>query len=102
VKEYELYLPVTYNDGSPVEEKLIDKVGELLLDEFDGVTFFPQKNEGSWRMGHAVFRDRIVIFRVLAEDTRKARRFFKRLKVKLKVDLDQEEILIVEKQANSL
>jgi len=53
-------------------------------------------------MGHVTFRDEIVIFRVLSADLRGARRFFRKLKSELKQDLEQEEILIVEKDADVL
>jgi len=45
VKEFDVFVPVTYNDGSPVGNRLIESVGERLLERFDGMTFFPQENE---------------------------------------------------------
>ena len=84
MKEYDLYVPLTYNDGTPVEAKTIERIGQRLLEQFGGVTFFPQPNEGFWRMGPVTFHDQIVIFRVLFGNARRARRFFKALKEKLK------------------
>jgi hypothetical protein len=75
VKEYEIYVPLRYNDGSPIEARKIANVGERLLGYFHGVTFFPQPNLG---------------------------RLLKRLKEELKKELKQEEILIVEKDAEIL
>jgi hypothetical protein len=80
VKEYDLYVPLTYNDGRPVAAKTIQRIGQRPLEHFGGVTFFPQPNEGYWRMGSVTFRDQIVIFRVLAGKVRSARRFFRALK----------------------
>jgi hypothetical protein len=51
VKEYEIYIPLFYNDGTPVEDKKIERIGERLLEKFEGVTFFPQHNQGMWKMG---------------------------------------------------
>ena len=102
MKEYELYIPLTYNDGSPVEPRKIERIGELLLKRFDGVTFFPQSNEGRWKMGSVVYHDQIVIFRVITGKVNSTRRFFKRLKEELKLDLNQQDILIVEKDAKVL
>ena len=102
MKEYELYVPATYNDGSLVADEDLDEIAEALLEEFGGYTFFPQWNEGRWRMGDAVFHDKIVIYRVLAKDAKQARRFFRKLKERPKVSLEQEEILIVEKNADAL
>ncbi len=102
MKEYDLYVPLTYNDGTPVEAKTIERIGQRLLERFGGVTFFPQPNEGLWRMGPVTFRDQIVIFRVLSPNVRDARRFFKSLKLELKSELEQEEILVVEKDVETL
>ena len=66
MKEYDLYVPLTYNDGTPIEAKTIERIGQRMLERFGGVTFFPQPNEGLWRMGEVTFRDQIVIFRVLS------------------------------------
>jgi hypothetical protein len=102
VKEYDLYLPLTYNDGTPITEKTIEHIGRRLLEQFGGVTFFPQPNEGLWRMAPVTFRDQIVIFRVLSANVRDARRFFRTLKQDLKTELEQEEILVVEKDVETL
>ena len=102
MKEYELYVPLTYNDGSPIEPEKIEGIGEQMLKQFGGVTFFPQPNEGLWRVGPVTFRDQVVIFRVLTENVREARGFFRALKENLKKELRQEEILIVEKDAETL
>jgi hypothetical protein len=53
-------------------------------------------------MGPATFHDKIAIFRVLSHRTSAARRFLRKLKEQLKRDFQQEEILIVEKDANVL
>jgi hypothetical protein len=74
----------------------------MLLHEFGGLTFFPQPNEGLWQTAGLTYRDEIVIFRVLTTEVRAARRFFQALKRQLKKDLQQEEILIVEKEAKVL
>ncbi|MFL5243998.1 MAG: hypothetical protein ACJ8FY_17995 [Gemmataceae bacterium] len=102
MKEYEIYVPVSYNDGSPVEDAKIDRIGERLLDQFGGVTFFPQPNRGTWKMGHVTFQDQIVIFRVISAKTTSARRFLKEFKEELKRDLRQEDIFIVVKEAEVL
>ena len=63
MKEYELYVPLNYNDGSPIQPEKIERIGQRLLEQFGGCTFFPQPNKGTWKMGHVVFCDEIVIFR---------------------------------------
>ena len=101
-REYDLYIPLHYNDGRPVETAKIDRLKKRLHRRFGGLTFFPQQNEGSWRIGKVTFREEIVIFRILAEETRPAREFFERLRDELKRDLEQEEILIVERKVEML
>jgi len=95
-------VPLFYNDGSPVKPRTIEGIGERLLAQFGGLTFFPQPNEGYWTMGDSTFRDKVVIFRVLTAKVALARRFFKRFKEELKEELLQEEILIVERDVEML
>ena len=102
VKEYDIYVPLTYNDGSSIEPRKLARLRERLLEQFGGVTFFPQSNEGFWSQAGVTYRDEIVIFRVIARRVNAARRFLKLLKEELKHDLAQEEILIVEKDAELL
>jgi hypothetical protein len=102
VKEYDLYIPLTYNDGSPIESRKLVRLRNRLLREFGGLTFFPQTNEGFWTVAGVTYRDQIVIYRVISGNMRAARRFLRELKEQLKRDLNQEEILIVEKDAELL
>ncbi|MBI4613500.1 MAG: hypothetical protein HY720_07820 [Planctomycetes bacterium] len=99
MREYDLYVPLTYNDGTPIEPEKLGRLKDRLLDAFGGLTFFPQRSEGHWKVGDVAFRDEIVILRVLTADQARARRFFRSLKEELKRELRQEEILIVEKKA---
>jgi hypothetical protein len=101
VKEYDLFVPLFYNDGSRVEARKLRQLKERLLDQFDGVTYFPQPNEGLWKMAGVAYRDRIVLFRVLSSHARSARRFLSRLKEELREDLRQVEILIVERNVET-
>jgi len=52
VKEYELYVPLFLNDGTPVLDEVIDSIGERLLDQFGGCTYFRSriKASGRWEM----------------------------------------------------
>jgi hypothetical protein len=102
VKEFELYIPLFLNDGTPVGDTFVDRIGQQLLEQFGGVTFLPQPHEGMWRMGNVTFRDKIVILKVLTSEVRVARRYFRQLKEKLKRELQQEEILIVVKDAERI
>jgi len=48
VKEYDLFIPLYVNDGRPVEPQQFQALQQQLLDQFGGLTFFPQPNEGFW------------------------------------------------------
>ena len=42
MKEYDLYIPLFYNDGSQIEEEKFVRLREQLLGAFGGLTFFSQ------------------------------------------------------------
>ena len=46
MKEYDIYLPLHYNDGTAVEASKFQDVQKSLLEQFQGLTFFPQPNQG--------------------------------------------------------
>jgi hypothetical protein len=98
MREYEIYVPLTYNDGRLVEDAKLKELKRRLADEFGGLTHFPQENEGLWKIGPITFRDRIVILRVLSSDSPKTEAFFGELKGYLKQQWQQNDVLIVERQ----
>jgi hypothetical protein len=102
VKEYDIFLPLRYNDSKPIEADKFQALQKELLDRFDGLTYFPQANQGFWKLGDVTYRDEIVIYRVLASDVRRARRFVRSFKGQLKVEFAQEEILIIERDVDTL
>lgn len=63
MKEYEVYVPLTLNEGRPVDPDTLVRLRERLLEQFGGLTFFPQRNEGFWTFGGVTYRDEIVIYR---------------------------------------
>lgn len=97
MKEYDIYLPLSFNDGRPVGEQTVNRVKGKLTERFGGLTYFPQENEGVWKFGGTTFRDRVVILRVLAPDAAEARKFFAGLKPELLKSFEQTSILIVER-----
>jgi hypothetical protein len=97
VKEFDIFVPLSFNDGSPIPAKLFQKLQTRLLNRFDGLTFFPQPNRGFWKMGEVTYRDEIVIYRVLTEEGAMARRWLSSLKKWMKAEFQQEEILIVQR-----
>ncbi len=102
MREYEIYVPLHLNDGSPIPAAKLQNVKSRIVEHFGGLTHFPQQNEGLWKVGNFTFRDHVVILRVLSEDYVKAERFFARLKVELKREWQQEDVLIVSRNVRTL
>lgn len=100
--EYELYVPLYYNDGRPIDPEKLRALKRRLVDEFGGLTHFRQENEGLWKIGEHTFRDRIEIVRVLANDEEEAHDYFVRLKADLLRDWDQQDFLIVTRQVRAV
>ena len=102
MKEYDIFVPLYFNDGTPVEAEKFQELQEALLSRFGGLTFFPQPNKGFWRMAGVTYRDEIVIYRVIASSAEESRPFLEKLKERLKSDFGQEEILMVERDVQTL
>lgn len=102
MKEYDLFVPLYYNDGRPVEPQKFQDLQTRLLEQFGGLTFFPQPNEGFWTLAGLTYRDEIVIYRVITSDEQEAQRFLSDLKAQLREALQQEEILIVGRDVETL
>jgi hypothetical protein len=102
VKDYDLIVPLSDNDSRSVAPQKFQALQRLLLDQFGGLTFFPQPNKSLWTVAGVTYRDAIVIYRVLMSDVQETRRCLSALKERLKVELQQEEILIIECDVETL
>ncbi len=102
MKEYDIFVPLFYNDGTPVEPAKFQDLQTRLLQRFGGLTYFPQPNQGFWSFGNVTYRDQIVIYRVISPGAANSRAFLSHLKEQLKRDFRQEEILIVERAVGLL
>ena len=97
VIQYEIYLPLQYNDRTWIEEEKYNYVHQRLFDRFGGVTHIMQDFplRGSWREHGEVYHDYVIIYTVIdfnleADNSR----FFRELKEELKGLFRQKEILI--------
>ena len=102
MREYELYVPLHYNDGRPINPEKLRALKKRLVDEFGGLTHFRQENEGLWKIGDHTFRDRVEILRVLVSDEAAARNYFTKLKADLTREWEQQDFLIVTRQVSAL
>ena len=102
MKEYDIFIPLYYNDGTPVESAKFQGLQNRLLERFEGLTYFPQPNQGFWKFGDITYRDEIVIYRVISSDPAGSRDFLAKFKQRLKREFQQEEILIIEREVGLL
>ena len=91
-----------YSDGTPIESAKFQELQARLLERFEGLTYFPQPNQGFWKFGDVIYRDEIVIYRVISRNPAKARDFLANLKEHLKQEFQQQEILIIEREIGLL
>ena len=73
-----------------------------LLEWFEGLTYFPQANQGLWRFGDITYRDEIVIYRVISQNSAASREYLSKLKERLKQDFQQLDIPIIERDVGLL
>ena len=102
MKEYDIFIPLFYNDGSPIEAEKFQKLQGRLLEQFEGLTYFPQANHGFWKFGDITYRDEIVVYRVIGYDSTASREYLGKLKEHLKREFQQLEILIIERDIGLL
>ena len=101
MKEYDVFIPLYYNDGTPIEPAKFQELQRRLLEHFEGLTYFPQANQGFWKFGDITYRDEIVIYRVISHGPQ-SREFLMHLKELLKLEFQQHEILIIEREVGLL
>src|SRR5437764_8061567 len=97
-RRYDLYLPLTYNDGRLIEDDKFDAVERRLLAQFDGLTAqqrdFPLR--GIWQGETRLYFDQVILMTVLDFRPRGSGRFLRQFKTFLLREFDQLEILITE------
>ena len=98
MKEYEIYLPTTNNDGTPTDPKVIEQVKQQLARAFGGYTHLRQRSEGAWSLGGVMFRDEVTIVRVL--DDGRSHFDMPAFKKSLESALAQETVLIVQRDVS--
>lgn len=102
MKEYDFYIPLFANDGKRVSPVKLTRLKTELTNKFGGLTYFPQQNEGLWKYGRITFRDKIVILRVIANDSKRTKNIVHRLKSTIRKEWKQDDVLIVERSVKAV
>ncbi|HIC91286.1 MAG TPA: hypothetical protein EYP21_04340 [Syntrophaceae bacterium] len=92
--QYDIYIPLKYNDGRNIEPHKFDLTRQELIKQFGGLTIIPAEGsiEGWWKFGDRIIRDEIKIYRVSA--TQHDAIFWQTYKETLRNRFEQEEIFI--------
>lgn len=97
-RRYDIYLPLAYNDGNPVEDDKFNAVEQQLLAHFNGLTTqqrdFPLR--GIWQGETQLYFDQVIVMTVLDFRRHGSGRFIARLKKGLLEQFEQLEILMTE------
>src|SRR5712671_5361389 len=94
-RRYEILLPLTHNDGRPVDPEKFRRTQDELIDQYNGTSLLPGTVRGFWVHEGRRYEDESVQIRVDAGTTKEGRQFFVRLKETLKERFEQIEIYIV-------
>jgi hypothetical protein len=96
MRRYEIYLPLNYNDGKPIESKKITAICDDLALAFGAITVSPLSapHQGRWKYGGVEYIDEIIKIEILTSGNNATKRFLKDFKERLKKDLLQLDILI--------
>jgi hypothetical protein len=99
-RRYDLFLPLTDNDGRPFDDDLFRDVQRRLLERFGGLTAqlreFPL--QGIWHGGARLYLDLVIIMTVLDFRRQGSSRFIAQLKQDPLRAFDQLEILVTEQR----
>jgi hypothetical protein len=98
--EYDIYLPTRRTDGREVNESVIQEIKHKLAQTFGGYTQMTQRCEGVWKYDGVIFRDEIMIIRVL--DSGQCNLDMAGFRKMLETTLNQERILIVDREVKLL
>ena len=96
MREYKIYLPLKYNDGTAIKDAKFRTIKSDLVNKFGAITVssLTAPYQGRWKYGGVEFLDDIITIEIVTSDDRATKKFFKDLKEQLKRDLDQIDILI--------
>jgi hypothetical protein len=95
--EYEIYVPLTDNDGIKYPTQVLQLFKDDLVNRFSGLTDLRFRSEGVWRFGGIEFRDEIVLWKVITSESADVDEYFVHLKDNMSLRLRQKTILILKR-----
>jgi hypothetical protein len=87
-------LPLTHNDGRPVDQRKHEKTHDELVARFQAVSLLPSRVRGVWVHEGQRYEEEFIRLFVDVPGTRANRQFFVRLKATLLKRFEQLEIYI--------
>jgi hypothetical protein len=97
--EYELYFPV----GKDINRQAhLEALKHRLTEFFGGLTDFRHRSDGEWKIGSVIYHDEIVLLRMLGNDREQSRGFLRAVASDLATTLGEQEILIIEREVQSI
>jgi hypothetical protein len=94
LRRYEILVPLLYNDGSPIPERLLAETFAELRERFGAASWETQTVHGVWEHEGAIYRDNLTRFFVDVPDLPEHRAFFKDFKERLKQRFKQLDVWI--------
>jgi len=93
---YEIYIPTSYNDQTPIEARKYSLVKSKIQEKFGGFSVHPATISGLWTNPETkqIFYDNCLIYEVVVDKLPENIKFFKEFKKELKLLFKQEEIFI--------
>ena len=78
MRKYEIYLPLRYNNGKPIEPTKISSICGELAETFGAITVSPLSapSQGRWKYGGVEYIDDIIKIEVVATRDRETKKFF--------------------------
>ena len=94
MRNYDIYLPTHYNDGTPIPQMTLDTIRGKVINRFGGATILAESS-GSWHHNGETRTEGMRILRVICEDNKGNAKYIESFKATLEARLGQEEIFIV-------
>jgi hypothetical protein len=91
-RRYEILLPLTHNDGRPVNPEKFEQTHEELIVQFGALTTVPQLVRGIWHHEGVRYEDQSWRITIDVAPTKKNRAFFQKLKATL---MDRFEQIVI-------